>query len=83
MVELNPESAFAEGGRSDGVRLQKEFRTVVPTGASKGHCALHGIFSKYASALTAAAGDPATQTVNEAITYLETQSQVDAVIAEW
>lgn len=80
MVELNPESGFAEGGRSDGVRLQKELRTTVP---ATGYSALHQIFTKYASALTAAGGDPATQTINAAITYLQTMANVDLVIAEW
>ena len=80
MVPLNPESQFAEGGRSDGVRLQKEFRTTCP---DDGYSALHGIFKKYASALTAAGGNPATQTINAAVTYLETLTNLDLVVAEW
>lgn len=73
-------SGFAEGGRTNGVRLESAFRQ---TYHGTGYSALHQIFTKYAEALTAAAGDPATQTIDAAITYLETQSNVDLVIAEW
>lgn len=80
MLTINNESQFREGGRSDGVRLQKEFRTNCP---GTNYSALHEILAAYAGALTAAGGNPATQTINQAITYLETMSQLDGIVSEW
>jgi hypothetical protein len=77
---VNPETNFREGGRTDNSRLQPQFRECVP---STGYSGLHGILTAYAAALTAAGGDPATQTINEAVTYLETMSNVDLVVAEY
>lgn len=78
--EANISAGFAEGGRTDGVRLEKAFRENYH---GTNRCALHQIFTKYAEALTAGGGDPATQTINDAITYLQTEANVLKVIEEW
>lgn len=80
MIKINELAYFKEGGRDDGVRLEPAFRTNCP---KDNYSALHGILSAYAAALTAAGGDPATQTINAAVTYLETLSNLDLVCAEW
>jgi hypothetical protein len=73
-------SGFAEGGRTDGVRLEAAFRE---TYHGTNRPALHQILTKFAAALTAASEDPATMTVNEAVTFLETAANLDDVIAEY
>lgn len=80
MFNPNISCGFAEGGRTDGVRLESAFRQ---TYHGTNYSALHQILTKLGSALTAASEDPATMTINDAITFLETEANVLKVIAEY
>lgn len=84
MLKINPEIGFAEGGGT-GDRFQKEFRTPMTGGATDdvGYSALHGIAKRASLALTAASENPATMTINDFVTFLETEANVLKVIAEW
>lgn len=77
---INKTTKFGEGGRIDNDRFESAFRETMD---EDGYCALHGIMERAVIALTAASENPATMTINDFVTFLETEANVLKVIAEW
>lgn len=82
-MEVNINAQFKEGGRTDNVKFDPQWRTQVPT-VSGNYCAAQVWLATLAAAMTAEGSmNPAVLTINQMVTNLQTESNVDKVVAKW